>query len=94
MPLKLSADKLLLLPQTQKDTQREWIKLRFGYMQLGHIQIVQKKTKNKCIKIDIMVVCIRVVWKTVDKEKYSKRLSLRSIKQLILFENQNVDLDW
>ena len=34
----------------------------------------------------------RAVWGTADGEEYSERLILGSIKQLISFENQNVDL--
>ena len=36
-----SADHQSLLPRAQKDAQREWMKLRFGRMQLGHVQIMR-----------------------------------------------------
>ena len=38
--------------------------------------------------------CIRAVWRTVDGEKYDERVILGSVKQLILFDNQNVGLAW
>ena len=45
-------------------------------------------------KVDTSGICTRVVWGTADREEYSERLILRSVKQLILFGNQNVDLVW
>ena len=36
----------------------------------------------------------RAVWRTADGEEYSERLIMGSVKQLILFENQNVGLGW
>ena len=43
-PRDKSADQQSLFPQAQRDAQREWMKLRFGYMQLGHVQIVRGQT--------------------------------------------------
>ena len=39
-------------------------------------------------------VCAKAVWETTDGEEYSEQLILKSIKQLILFKNQNVGLGW
>ena len=38
--------------------------------------------------------CAKAVWETMDGEEYSERLILESVKQLILFENQNIGLGW
>ena len=39
-------------------------------------------------------VCTRAIWRTADGEGYSEQLILRGVKQLISFENQNVDSSW
>ena len=44
---------------------------------------------GKCAKVDTMAVR-----GTTDREVYSEQLILRNVKQLILFENQNVGLGW
>ena len=49
---------------------------------------------GKCARANARVVRAKAVGGTTDEEKYSERLILESIKQLILFENQNVGLDW
>ena len=43
-PRGKSGDQQSLLPRAQRDAQREWMKLRFGCMQLGQVQIVQGQT--------------------------------------------------
>ena len=45
---------------------------------------------DKCAKVDTRVICTRAVRGTADEEEYSERLILRSVKQLISFENQKV----
>ena len=49
---------------------------------------------SKCVKVDMRVICIKAVWGTADGEEYSEQLILKSVKQLISFENQNVGSDW
>ena len=50
------------------------------------------KYDSKCVRVNIRAVYARAVWGTTDGEKYFKQLLLGSVKQLILFENQNIDL--
>ena len=49
---------------------------------------------DKCIRVDTRVMCIKTVSKTINREEYSEYMILRSVKQLILFENQNIGLVW
>ena len=49
---------------------------------------------SKCVRADTRVIYTKTVWGTADREKYSERLILKSLKQLILFENQNVGSSW
>ena len=49
---------------------------------------------GKCVRADTRVICSRTVWGTADEEEYSEQLILRSVKQLISFENQNVGSGW
>ena len=37
---------------------------------------------------------VRAIWGTADGEEYFKQLILRSITQLISFENQNIGSGW
>ena len=52
------------------------------------------RSDDKYAKVDTKVICIRAIRETADKEEYSERLILRNVKQLILFENQNVGSGW
>ena len=62
----------------------------------GQIQWRMHKSRydGKRVRADTRVICIKAVWGTADREVYSERLILRSVKQLILFENQNLGLGW
>ena len=49
---------------------------------------------GECARVNTRAVCARAVWETANGENYSEQLILESVKQLILFENQNVGLGW
>ena len=42
---------------------------------------------SKRVRADKRVICIKVVWETVDEKEYSEQLILKRVKQLILFKN-------
>ena len=52
------------------------------------------KYDGKRAKVVTRVICTKAIWGTADGEEYSERLILRSVKQLISFENQNVGSGW
>ena len=47
---------------------------------------------GKYVRADTRVICTKAVWGTADGEEYFEQLILRCVKQLILFENQNLGL--
>ena len=53
------------------------------------INVRKSRYNSEYTKIDIMAV-----WEIIDREMYSEQLILRSIKQLIVIENQNIGWDW
>ena len=57
-------------------------------------QMRKGRYDGECAKIVTKVIYTKAVWGTADEEEYSERLILRSIKQLISYENQNVDSGW
>ena len=57
-------------------------------------QMRKDRYNDKRTKVVMRVICTRAVWETANGEKYSERLILRSVKQLISFKNQNVGLVW
>ena len=57
-------------------------------------QLRKGRYNGKCARVDTRVICTRAVQETADGEEYSERLILKSVKQLISSENQNVGLGW
>ena len=78
------------------------MKLSFGHVQVGNLQfgdwsqrwtiVCKGRYDNKYAKEGTMVICIRLVWGTMEGQKYPEWLILESIKQLFLFKNQNIGL--
>ena len=60
----------------------------------GWTDVREGRYDDKCAKVDMRVICTRAVLGTADEEEYSEWLILRSVKQLISFENQNVGSGW
>ena len=57
-------------------------------------RICKGRYDGKRVRADTRVIYSRAVWETADGEEYSERLILRSVKQLISFENQNIGSGW
>ena len=64
------------------------MKLRFSHVQVSHLQI------GDYARVDTIVIYTSIIWETVDGEDYFEWLILRSVKQLVSFENQNIGLGW
>ena len=69
------------------------LKMKAAMIDQGWIDTRKGRYDDKCAKVDTRVICTKAVRGTIDGEKYFERLILRSVKQLISFENQNVGSD-